>query len=387
MLLVDSVLLLLMLAGHAVVWVAVYNRLHATAIPKRSLSLLDKAPVGMAAALPFWLGWRFVAGGVCPLESVRYLPDGGWWTGYVVSCWLMFLLALLGWWRRTFGSPPDALVSQHLTVYDVARELGAKPIGGRKTAYMDYVPGHDMFRLEVNEKVLRLPRLPARLDGHALVHLSDLHFTGQITRPFFERVIERANELDGDLVALTGDIVDAEACLEWLPVTVGKLRARAGVYFVLGNHDRRLRDATRLRQMLGDLGLIDLGGRCQTLEVSGERVLLAGNEWPWFGPRPDVAAAVTKSAGLRILLAHSPDQVEWARRRSFDLLLAGHNHGGQIRFPILGPIVSPSYYGVKYSAGIFHEPPLIMHVSRGISGEHPIRYRCAPEVTRLVLTK
>jgi predicted MPP superfamily phosphohydrolase len=88
---------------------------------------------------------------------------------------------------------------------------------------------------------------------------------------------------------------------------------------------------------------------------------------------------------LHVLLAHSPDQFKWARRRDFDLMLAGHTHGGQICLPVIGPIHCPSWHGVKYASGVFFEPPTVMHVSRGVSSELPIRLNCRPEVTKLVL--
>jgi predicted MPP superfamily phosphohydrolase len=67
------------------------------------------------------------------------------------------------------------------------------------------------------------------------------------------------------------------------------------------------------------------------------------------------------------------------------LLLAGHTHGGQIRFPLIGPILAPSRVGVKYDSGVFYAPPTIMHVTRGVSGELPVRLNCPPEMAHLAL--
>jgi predicted MPP superfamily phosphohydrolase len=66
-------------------------------------------------------------------------------------------------------------------------------------------------------------------------------------------------------------------------------------------------------------------------------------------------------------------------------MLAGHTHGGQIRLPVIGPIVAPSLFGVKYASGVFYEAPTLVHVSRGVSGLDPIRINCPPEVTKLIL--
>jgi predicted MPP superfamily phosphohydrolase len=125
--------------------------------------------------------------------------------------------------------------------------------------------------------------------------------------------------------------------------------------------------------------------------LRGCRVLLAGNEWPWFTAVAVDAlaeeAASPDRAAFRVLVAHSPDQFGWARRQGFDLMLAGHNHGGQVRLPLLGPLISPSWYGTRYSGGVYYEAPTLLHVSRGISGEHPLRWNCLPELAQLVLER
>ena len=66
-------------------------------------------------------------------------------------------------------------------------------------------------------------------------------------------------------------------------------------------------------------------------------------------------------------------------------MLAGHTHGGQVRLPWIGAIVAPSRHGVRYASGTFFEPPTVMHVSRGLSAEKPLRWNCAPELTKLTL--
>jgi predicted MPP superfamily phosphohydrolase len=91
-------------------------------------------------------------------------------------------------------------------------------------------------------------------------------------------------------------------------------------------------------------------------------------------------------ADFRILLSHSPDQFAWAARNRIDLMLSGHNHGGQIRLPLLGPVFMPSLYSRRYDRGFFRKGPTLLHVSQGISGQHPVRFGgCVPEISRFVL--
>jgi predicted MPP superfamily phosphohydrolase len=157
---------------------------------------------------------------------------------------------------------------------------------------------------------------------------------------------------------------------------------------VLGNHDLYTYDVPHLRKLLAGSGVVDVGGCWKRLELKGAEIVVAGNELPWFEPAADMRNCPPRSQEhpqLRILLSHSPDQFDWAQRCDFDLMLAGHTHGGQIRLPIVGPIFSPSRHGVKYASGTFFAEPTVMHVSRGISGELPIRLNCPPELTKLVL--
>ena len=111
---------------------------------------------------------------------------------------------------------------------------------------------------------------------------------------------------------------------------------------------------------------------------------------PWLRPAPDLKACPPpprEGGPFRLCLSHTPDNIRWARRADVDLMLSGHVHGGQIRVPVFGSILVPSIYGRRYDCGTFDEPPTLLHVSRGLSGEHPLRYRCRPEVVKLTLRR
>jgi predicted MPP superfamily phosphohydrolase len=102
-----------------------------------------------------------------------------------------------------------------------------------------------------------------------------------------------------------------------------------------------------------------------------------------MGRLPDMAAAPADS--FRLLLSHTPDNAHWAAANGFDLMVAGHNHGGQVRLPLIGPVFMPSRYGCRFDMGAFQIGGTLVHVSRGISGKHPYRFRCRPELTKIVL--
>ena len=239
--------------------------------------------------------------------------------------------------------------------------------------------------MDLTERGLDVPRLPPALEGLSIVHLSDFHFTGKVGKPYFEEVVRMSNALEPEIVAVTGDLVDKTQCIDWMPDTLGRLKARYGVYYIFGNHDLRV-DYRRLRKVLDDCGLIYLGGRWKTIEVRGQAgvggrqrtaLVQAGRRPGHLPPRSEVP--------FRLLLTHSPDQLSWARRGDGDLLLAGHNHGGQIRLPLIGPVFAPSFGGVQYASGLFHVPPTILNVSRGLSAQLPLRMNCRPEIIHLTL--
>jgi len=140
---------------------------------------------------------------------------------------------------------------------------------------------------------------------------------------------------------------------------------------------------------LSDAGMIELNGVWHEMEYNGFPLHLTGNELPWFtgAESLDHEDVSHIEESFRILLSHSPDQFSWAQRHQFDLMLAGHTHGGQIRPPIIGPIVSPSRQGCRYASGVFQRNGTLMHVSRGVSGVDPIRINCAPEITKLIFKK
>jgi predicted MPP superfamily phosphohydrolase len=244
-------------------------------------------------------------------------------------------------------------------------------------------PGNEFLQLEISEKEFRLPRLPPVLDGLAILHISDLHFIGTVDRPYFEEVMELARTVPADLIAFTGDLLDREDLIAWLPETLGRLSAPLGCYFLLGNHDWYLDNTDDIRARLQELGWRGIAGQTEVLTHRGAEFALLGSEVPWMGAHPDATGLPEEM--FRVLLSHTPDNLNWARKQQVDLMLAGHNHGGQVQLPLFGPVYSPSAYGARYAGGSYWAAPTLLHVSRGIGGRHPLRWNCPPELTRLIL--
>ncbi|MHB1036227.1 MAG: metallophosphoesterase [Pirellulales bacterium] len=388
----NILLALLTLFGHAALWMALVNRAHAMAVPHWAVQVLTALGFGCLLWMPVQFYWLNMPGGWQELRQPEAWRVSAEWLFYFGICWLVAAYVSLRWaWRHAIAPAPVHLCSNHTEAIDLVERLGHRPTGGGLVRFLSFLPGNEILRLHVHEKVLHLPQLAPALDGMSIVHLSDLHFSGRIGKTYFDEVVRLTNAMQPDLVAITGDLVDKTPCIDWTSDTLGRLAARHGVYFILGNHDLRV-DVDLLRRTLCDAGLVDLGGRWRQIDIHGEPVVLAGNELPWFAPAADLAESPPRTADgrpLRILLAHSPDQLAWARACQVDLVLAGHVHGGQIRFPLIGPIASPSWYGTRHAVGtgLFFSEPTLMHVSRGTSGLLPVRLNCPPELTKLVLRR
>ena len=385
MLLLEIALIGLALWGSTALWLKIFDAVHARAWSSRPAKLANPFILACLALVPLGLAaWYF--DGQTRLVDLLATRQLSLPLLYVVCCWCVAI-----WTAPELLRPhrPDAavvLISNHTTHADLHKTLGDACLGSSFWRFANRIPGNQLMHLSVHHERIKIPRLPPGLEAMSIAHLSDLHFTGKIQRPFFDEVIRETNALKADVIAITGDIVDQDQCLDWLPLTLGQLQAAHGVYFVLGNHDRR-HHADEIRRRLAECGLIDLGGHWLPLEMNGSQIILAGNELPWFSPPADLrdCPARTAAGPLRILLSHSPDQLRWAQRHDIDLMLAGHTHGGQVHLPWTGPLVSASKMGTDYAAGLIYEPPTVMHVSRGLSQTIPVRFGCPPELARLEL--
>jgi predicted MPP superfamily phosphohydrolase len=379
------ILALFMLAavGHVILWVACVNRLHALGIKRIWIHLLTIGCGLALAAIPLAIALVLDRGSI-----ERWTPGSAAVWCYLAACSALSIFSVARWWRlRRHHERIGSVFSNHTTVYHPSKSVDRPLTAPGIPTWLARLPFNEALDIYVHEKELAIPRLSSQHDGIRIAHLSDLHMSGRICQDYFQQVVEHVNRLEPDLVAITGDLVEREKCLRWIPETLGRLSAPAGVFYVLGNHDRHV-DTSQLHAALARAGLTHIGGRWQPIPLRNSPAILAGNELPWYTPAADMSdCPPNHSAGvpLRILMSHSPDQFRWAQEHDFDLMLAGHNHGGQVRLPIIGPFLAPSRHGVRYAAGAFRAGNTVMHVSRGTSCLTPFRYNCPPEIAVLVL--
>lgn len=378
------VLLVVALLGHCVLWVGLVNRLHAFHINRRVVDGLTFLLVVALVTLPLlwltrlpWIGGSL--GSQYPWLDFGSVSDGYWWLCMALAAVATAYHLFLHWHpERTV---PVLNIKRQPLVWsgDSPRSLLAPGL----PRILGTLPANQTARPEIVEVQLALPDLPSELAGLRIAHLSDLHMSGRLDRRYFAGIVDATNQLAPDIIALTGDIVERTHCLDWLDDPLGRLRASVQRCYVLGNHDRKV-DSQAIRDRLNAQGWLEAGRRPTWLALRGASCLIVGNEQPWF-PAPPAWDRRSEQSALRLALVHTPDLFGWARREGFDLVLAGHNHGGQIKFPLTGPIVAPSRHGTRYASGLFQQQGTLMHVSPGSGSLAPLRWNCPPNITLLVL--
>jgi len=245
------------------------------------------------------------------------------------------------------------------------------------------------FDLEVTTQDAPFAGLPEALSGVTLAQLSDLHFGCGNTTALIEAAIGQANALEPDYILVTGDFVDHHLH-NILPVVerVSALRARRGVYAVLGNHDHRA-DPALLANALKTVGITVLQNAAVEL---ADGFWLAGVDDLYEGdPDLDVALGDVPEDAAAILLSHHPGALDRVPPDRPLLILSGHTHGAQIALPFPTPkMVCWWHLRTPYVQGWYRRGAARLYVNRGIGvtgwGPTARRYRCPAEITLFRLT-
>ncbi len=239
--------------------------------------------------------------------------------------------------------------------------------------------------LSIEHHPIYLSRLPKAFEGFRIVHLSDIHHSTFTSREQIERAVDAANRLHPDLIALTGDYISHERrfaapCAEML----GRLRARRGVYAVLGNHDHWT-DAALITDLFRAEGITVLVNQGMRFEEGGEAFWLAGVDDTMVGLEDlTLALAGSSSDEMKLLLAHNPIILRRAARAGVDLVLSGHTHGGQVS--LRSDPASSGRPRRRLLRGLGRQGDTQIYVTRGLGTVVlPIRYGCPPEVSLLEL--
>ncbi len=241
------------------------------------------------------------------------------------------------------------------------------------------------YMLTIEHQRILLRRLPKAFDGFRIVQLSDIHHGPFSNREQIDRAVEAANRLKPDIIALTGDYISKERqyaapCAEML----GRLRARYGVYAVLGNHDHWT-DAPLITDLFRAEGITVLINEGMRFEQKDSAFWLAGVDDTMVGLEDlPLALSGARRDEMKLLLAHNPIILRRAAQASVDLVLSGHTHGGQVA--IRSEKGASGKQRRRLLKGLGRQGNTQIYVNRGLGTVVlPIRYGCPPEVSLLEL--
>jgi predicted MPP superfamily phosphohydrolase len=211
-----------------------------------------------------------------------------------------------------------------------------------------------------------------------IVLISDLHST--IFGKDQSVLIDMVREIAPDLIILSGDIIDDVVPVTGTRLLLSGISGVAPIYYVTGNHEYRSHNIKEIREELVSYGVIILSDSYVKIEINNNEIIIAGiedpdkkfYETPAYNQDDSMEEAFRELDNVplyKILIAHRPERIESYKRYSFDLILSGHTHGGQIRFP---PLINGLYaphqgFFPKYSGGIYTHGNLKHIVSRGLS--------------------
>lgn len=236
-----------------------------------------------------------------------------------------------------------------------------------------------------------------------IVQLSDLH-----SKPF-KKVLKKIDEIRPDIICITGDYInDHEKNKKKMLKYAKALVARAKVYYITGNHERRLENFDELMNELAEVGFIVLLNRISIYNDKGFEIDFLGldeNQANFddykarkkgtfeYKDMSPYFKQLDELGGYKIVLSHYPENFEGVKEMNysqydFDLQLSGHAHGGQFCLPFIGPVYSPGQgLKPKYAKGSFGNRPKLI-VSRGLgNAEFPFRLFNHPEINVINITK
>jgi uncharacterized protein len=264
-------------------------------------------------------------------------------------------------------------------------------------------------QLIVKQHNLKLGNWSRELNGFKIVLISDIHSGSNfINEEKLNEIVESANAENADMILLLGDYLSPQILdrrklkmpLETMARNIKGLRAKFGVFAVLGNHDNEF-GHNIVRSEFEKIGYKVLENEAVSLEKNGQTIRLLGlsdvlQESDPREYRENAVNALNRIGnydGKIVAFTHNPDMVEYLTgdyriSLDFSLFLAGHTHGGQCSFPIIGAPIVPSTFGQKYASGFVRENDVDIFVSTGIGTSIiPVRFGVPPEISVLTLEK
>ncbi|HEX7227057.1 MAG TPA: metallophosphoesterase [Candidatus Binatia bacterium] len=247
-------------------------------------------------------------------------------------------------------------------------------------------------RLIVRHQTIQIANWPKELNGFKIAVLADIHADGwSVDYKKLQSIVERTNQLQPELIVILGDYMSDDGLTtrlvlpeEFAPV-LKNLQAPLGVYSVLGNHDCWW-DCARVSRVLKQNGINVLENEVVQVNARGISLWLVGLADMWTQPQKiEETIGMVPQDVPSIVLSHNPDVFPQLPQR-VPLALAGHTHGGQVRFPLIGTVVHSSKFRDRYTRGHVFENNHHLFVTTGIGTSiMPVRFGVTPEIVLLTL--
>ena len=252
---------------------------------------------------------------------------------------------------------------------------------------------NQLNRFRVRRFVLPVADLPSALDGMTIAQVSDMHVGRFTNGEVLEKTVRTVNELNADLVLLTGDLInDALADLDTGLQLARRMEARFGIAIIEGNHDL-IENPREFETRVRASGIPFLLNEARIVDVRGFPVQLFGTRWPRaYGEGRDAAIAADvrsviehrDSAAFPILLAHHPHAFDAAAEAQLPVTLSGHTHGGQLMLnEALG--FGPAMF--RYWSGLYERGASKLVVSNGVGNWFPLRLNAPAEIVHVTLRR
>jgi predicted MPP superfamily phosphohydrolase len=333
------------------------------------------------------LGYIF---GFSDTVSTRRFPAFGTWLAAVFLFYLLLAGAvlvlhwLLGILRKPLEDPADP-----------ARRRLLAAAGNTVLATPFVVLGYGAFIERTNFRTreidVPIPNLHPDLEGIRIVQVSDIHLSPFLTERQFARVIDAANELRPHIAAVTGDLItDAGDPIDAAIRQLARLKTDAGVFGCMGNHDSYAGVTDYIESNATRLGMRFLRDASHSLAFGAATLNFAGQDYERKSKKPGYLAGaerLIRPGAVNILLQHNPDVFPTAAGQGYNLLLAGHTHGGQVTVEILDRTISPALFFTPFVYGLYRIGDASAYVTRGIGTIGiPARIGAPPELSLLRLT-
>ncbi|MDA1475748.1 metallophosphoesterase [Bacillus changyiensis] len=240
--------------------------------------------------------------------------------------------------------------------------------------------------LETNVIPIQHRLIPKAFDQFRIVQFSDTHLSHDFTVHQLLEIVHQINNLNPDLIVFSGDLIDDPPHYQnhdQAVLVLKKLHARCGKFAIYGNHDHGGYGTTIYRNIMSAAGFHVLRNDLVKLELSSNSVIEIASLDDFMLGKPKVEGVLSKLSKdiFSILLVHQPDAALAAKDFPVNLQLSGHTHGGQVRLPLFGPLITPPY-GKIYTEGLYVRDGMQIYVNRGIGTTRlPLRFLSKPEIT------